>query len=126
MKYKKNTDYEKIADTILNSEPFLRISKKMIRLIGIEPAIFLSDLDSKKKYFNKKNQLKKGWFFNTQENRKIDTGIPYHHQTKILKILVGKKLIDVKREGLPARQYFKINYKNIAKLLRKKEKKIHP
>jgi hypothetical protein len=48
------------------------------------------------------------WFFNSAKNIEEDTCLNSYHQRTSLKILKDFKLIEVKRRGIPATQYFKI------------------
>ena len=106
-------NYDELLITYFSKDGYLKVDKKMIKSLGILLAVFLSDLLSKRKYFLDKGMIKDGWFFNTQENRKKDTGLSSYQQTRILKGLVKKKIIETKLEGIPARQFFKIDSKVI-------------
>ena len=108
---------KELTRNTLRSDAHLSINKKLIDVLGLECSAFLSDLISKEQYFEGKNQLRNNWFFNTQENRKKDTGIPYHHQTKIVKFLSDIELLEVKREGLPSKQFFRINHEKLVYIL---------
>ena len=108
-------NYRELVRSTISSEAHFVLNKKLVKILGAEPSVFLSDLLSKERYFNEKNQLTEdGWFFNTQKNRKEDTGIPYHHQTAIVRALCSIGLMEERKQGLPKKQYFKINHKMIA------------
>ena len=97
--------------SFLSSESFLLVNKRLIKIFGLDCAIFLSDLISKELYFENKNQIdSEGFFFNTQENRSEDTGLSPYKQTASIEKLKEINVLSVKRIGLPARQYFKINH----------------
>ncbi len=90
----------------------LIVNKAMIRNLGVEAAIFLSDLISKEQYFEVKGMLDDdGYFFNSEENREEDTGLSPYKQSKAIEILVKNEiLLSVVRKGLPPKQRFKINH----------------
>jgi hypothetical protein len=111
-------DYKEICRGTLTREAFLIVNKKLMKEVGIEEAVFLSDLISKEAYFEENKTLgEDGYFWNTQSNIKETTGLAFHKQTDIIKKLKEKNLLFVKSKGLPAKNYFKINYEGIVKVL---------
>ena len=97
---------------------FWMISKPLAKLAGIEAAILLSDILSKRQYFleNKKITLF-DWFYNTIEDVENDTTLTKHAQLKAVKMLQSLGFISVKYQGLPKKRYFIINDKNIIETL---------
>ena len=93
---------------LLSSTAFIVLNKELAKQVGINAAILLADLISKEEYFIA-NGMTDGWFFNTENNIELDTTLNSYHQRTSLKILKDFKLIEVKRRGMPAKQYFKIN-----------------
>ena len=61
--------------------------------------------------------LNQSWFFNTEKNIEDDTTLTPYQQRKAVKVLIDNKLIEVKRKGIPAKQYFKINEEQVIKKL---------
>lgn len=110
-------NYQELCWNTLSQEATLMINKKLISTLGLKEAVLLSDLLSKEKYFKDREMLEDGWFYNTQENRKEDTGLSFYYQTKVLENLREKSIIESKRQGLPARLYFRLDHKEIIKLL---------
>ena len=102
-----------------SQDAHLSISKLMIRNLGLVPAVFLSDLLSKESYFESHNSLQDGYFFNTEENRKWDSGLTPHQQRKGIKKLSKLEILEVVRKGIPARQWFRINHLNLKNQLLK-------
>jgi hypothetical protein len=84
------------------------LNKELARQIGLKAAILLADLISKEEYFIS-NGMTDGWFFNTEANIQADTTLTPYQQRKSIKELKKHQLIEVKRMGIPAKQYFKIN-----------------
>tara|TARA_B100000424_G_scaffold63506_1_gene46463 strand:+ start:8692 stop:9309 length:618 start_codon:yes stop_codon:yes gene_type:complete len=101
---------------LLSSTAFLVLNKGLARQIGLKAAVLLADLISKEEYFIA-NGMTDGWFFNTEANIEEDTTLNSYHQRKCLKTLKEKGLIQVKRKGIPAKQYFKINEEQVLQIL---------
>ena len=107
-----------IISEIIRSDGFLAVNKALMRELGLNNSVLLCDLLSKKSYFKNKNQLEDGWFFNTESNREWDTGLISNQQRKCIKELIELNIIKVKRQGLPARQWFYINEEVIEKIIK--------
>ena len=101
---------------LLSSTAFLVLNKELARQVGLKEAVLLADLISKEEYFIA-NGMTDGWFFNTEANIERDTTLTPYQQRKCLKTLKKAELIEVKRKGIPAKQYFKINEQLVVKLL---------
>tara|TARA_R110001599_G_scaffold129853_1_gene304528 strand:- start:2267 stop:2884 length:618 start_codon:yes stop_codon:yes gene_type:complete len=101
---------------LLSSTAFIILNKELARQVGLKEAVLLADLISKEEYFIA-NGMTDGWFFNTEANIEEDTTLNSYHQRKCIKILKEKKLIEVKRKGIPAKQYFKINEEQVLQIL---------
>jgi len=101
---------------LLSSTAFLVLNKELARQVGLKEAVLLADLISKEEYFIA-NGMTDGWFFNTEANIEKDTTLTPYQQRRCLKVLKDKGLIEVKRKGIPAKQYFKINEQLVVKLL---------
>ena len=101
---------------LLSSSAFLVLNKELARQVGLKEAVLLADLISKEEYFIA-NGMTDGWFFNTEANIEKDTTLTAYQQRKCLKTLKKHQLIEVKRKGIPAKQYFKINEQLVMQLL---------
>mgnify|MGYP003650459455 CR=1 FL=1 len=101
---------------LLSSSAFLIVNKKLAKQVGLKEAVLLADLISKEEYFIA-NGMTDGWFFNTEANIEKDTTLTAYQQRKCLTTLKKEGLIEVKRKGIPAKQYFKINEQLVVKLL---------
>jgi hypothetical protein len=102
---------------ILGQHAFWQVNKKIAKLVGLEAALLLSDLISKRQYFIENKDIQDGWFFNTAENIEIDTGLSPHQQKQSLNKLVENQFIEVKRYGIPARNHFFICDNKLLKFL---------
>lgn len=98
----------------LRADAYLTINKNLIKSIGLKEAVLYSDLLSKQKYFADKDNLDNGWFFNTIENIKRDTGLSPFQQREVIIKLIEKGLIEHKLKDMPAKGYFRIRTDNKA------------
>ena len=101
---------------LLSSTAFIVLNKELARQVGLKEAILLADLISKEEYFIA-NGMTDGWFFNTEANIEKDTTLTPYQQRKCLKTLKISLVLETKRKGIPAKQYFKINEQQVIKLL---------
>ena len=101
---------------LLSSTAFIVLNKELAKQVGLKEAVLLADLISKEEYFITKG-MTDGWFFNTEANIEADTTLNPYHQRKCLKTLKEFKIIETKRMGIPAKQYFKINEEQVMQIL---------
>ena len=101
---------------LLSSSAFLVLNKELARQIGLKEAVLLADLISKEEYFIA-NGMTDGWFFNTEANIEKDTTLTPYQQRKCIKSLKKNGIIETKRKGVPAKQYFKVNEELVVKFL---------
>tara|TARA_R110002074_G_scaffold64981_1_gene154712 strand:- start:263 stop:937 length:675 start_codon:yes stop_codon:yes gene_type:complete len=101
---------------LLSSTAFIILNKELARQVGLKEAILLADLISKEEYFISKG-MTDGWFFNTEANIEADTTLNPYHQRKCIKTLKTHQIIETKRKGIPAKQYFKINEYQVMQIL---------
>ena len=101
---------------LLSSSAFIVLNKQLAKQVGLKEAVLLADLISKEEYFIS-NGMTDGWFFNTEANIEKDTTLTAYQQRKCLTTLKKEGLIEVKRKGIPAKQYFKINEQLVVKFL---------
>jgi len=101
---------------LLSSSAFLIVNKQLAKQVGLKGAALLADLISKEEYFMA-NGMTDGWFFNTEANIERDTTLTSYQQRKVLKTLKKYEIIETKRKGIPAKQYFKINEANLLNIL---------
>lgn len=116
--YINDEEDAELCDSTISSDSSITFNKKLAIFVGIEPAIYLSALMWKRKYFIKKEKIKKGEsFFNTQEDMNEATLLPPHKQTNAVNILKKYQLIYVEKKGCPAKNYFDIHFKMIRLIL---------
>jgi hypothetical protein len=101
---------------LLSSTAFIVLNKELARQVGLKEAVLLADLISKEEYFIA-NGMTDGWFFNTEANIYKDTTLTAYQQRNALKTLRKHQIIETKRMGIPAKQYFKINEQQVMQIL---------
>jgi len=101
---------------LLSSSAFLVVNKSLAKQIGLKESVLLADLISKEEYFIA-NGMTDGWFFNTEANIEQDTTLTPYQLRKCIKSLKKFGIIETKRRGVPAKQYFKINEEQVVKFL---------
>ena len=107
---------------LLSSTAFIVVNKTLAKNLGLKETVLLADLISKEEYFID-NGMTDGWFFNTETNIQKDTTLTPYQQRKALKTLKKYEIIETKRKGIPAKQYFKINEANLLNILSCEETK---
>lgn len=97
--------------------PFLAVPYPLIQKLGIAKANLLAFLLSKRRMVHERFGLKPGgWFYCKAECIETELGIPARTQSKWTAELVEAGLIDKRRDGIPAKLYFRINRKKIEEL----------
>lgn len=103
---------------LLGNGGFWQINKRLVKMIGLEETLLLSDLLAKYTYFLGRNELdKNGFFFNTRENIEEDTTLTPYQQRKAISKLKKLGLVKAKEQGLPKKTYYKIDLQKLADLL---------
>ena len=102
---------------LLSTDGFIAVNKTLIRELGLHEAIILGELCSEYNYWEKCNKLEDDMFYSTRDNIEYNTGLNEHYQRKALKTLQDAGIITAKRKGLPAVNYYKIDFNKILTLL---------
>lgn len=109
-----NQNSEMLLIEAFKSTGYLTINKTLIKQMGLLPAAMLSNLIDKYIYFRDKygqcGGEFKGWFFLTHENQTEQIGLSDHQIRKTKKELLEKDFIQTRREGIPAKEWYKINF----------------
>ena len=88
---------------------FVMVSKVVIRELGLEAAVMLSELYSEYLYWEASNGLTEaGYFYSTMENVKNNTGLTRARQDSAIKVLEEAGIIKKYVHGMPAKRYFKL------------------
>lgn len=115
---KSTEKIENIVYHIISDSAYLLVNKKLIYTFGLEPAVFLSNLINKYFYFKDKNQLKNNsWFYLVHEQQINEIGISLLKLRKCKVQLKEFGVIDTKMIGVPAKEYYKIDFNILFELL---------
>lgn len=101
---------DELVYALFASEAHLSINKELARKFGLKGAVLLADLISKYRYFKVAGTLDDGMFYNSQENIEKDTTLTQDVQLREFKKLAGHGLLTIKRRGMPAANYFRMNF----------------
>lgn len=102
---------------LLANDNYIIANKTIARLYGLEEAIMLGELASEYKYWQRRDELKDGYFYSTIENVKDNTTLSDKRQRAALVNLKGAGLVDVKLMGIPAKRYIRINSEQLLRIL---------
>jgi len=103
--------------TILNANNYHTFNREIARRIGLEAAIFLSEVIDKYCYFEKKDQIVKGWFYLTIDAVEERTTLSRRQQDTAIDKLIELKFIETKQMGMPAKRHFRVFKENITEWL---------
>lgn len=102
---------------LLANDNYIIANKTIARLYGLEEAVLLGELASEYKYWQRRDELKDGYFYSTIENVKDNTTLSDKRQRSALTALKEAGLVDVKLMGIPAKRYIKINTEQLLQIL---------
>jgi hypothetical protein len=102
-----------IALEILSSDSYLVVNKKLVKRFGCSVAVFVSNLIDKYKYFYDKQILIDDGFYITHKKLIEEYGFNDRDIRNCKNILKTANIIELKRIGLPAKEYYYINWDNL-------------
>jgi len=91
---------------LLNANNYFCVNRKLAQEIGLETAVFLSEIVDKHAYFESNEMLKNGWFYLTIETAEERTSLSRRQQDSAIEALKKLGFIDSKQMGLPAKRHF--------------------
>jgi hypothetical protein len=101
---------KKDRKSILSQSSWWMVNKAITKNIGLDASVLLSDLLSKSEYFFVTGKLdKEGFFYNDKSKIEEATSISPYRQNLAIEILLEKRLISIKKEGMPKRFYYKVH-----------------
>lgn len=109
------TDYRQMAYKycISNDLEYWKVDNTFAKKHGNETAIFYANLlEEEKRAYEQQKTDSDGFFSLTASGISESTNIQPKKQAKITEYLIKLGLIERKLKGLPATNWFKINYKN--------------
>lgn len=95
---------------LLSSNGYISVNKSLIKKVGLNCAVMIGELLSEYNYWYEQNKLEDEMFFSTRENLEENTGLNEYLQRKTFADLKSFGLVDVVKKGLPAKNYYKINF----------------
>lgn len=107
-----------ILFSTLSQEAHLSINKKLLAQVGLELATFIAFLIDKARYHDSNEELTEDeFFYATDSDIFLFTGLKKTTLAKIKKIGMEKELFFMKKEGIPQKTYYKLNYETILAFL---------
>ena len=95
---------------LLATDGYIQVNKKLIKTLGLHEAIIIGELCSEYNYWKIKGDLVEDSFYSTRENIEENTGLSEHYQRKAVESLINAELISVVKRGIPAKNYYRINF----------------
>jgi hypothetical protein len=103
---------------ILRSDGSIVVNKSLARVLGLDASILFSEIVSKFKYHQDREELTEGnWFYFTEDKIEQNTTLKRSVQDKAIKKLVDLGLIMKKLMGMPSKRYFTICKEAIVQFL---------
>lgn len=94
---------------LLMSSNYWTLNKSVVKEFGIDTAFILTVLVEADRLLADEE----GWFYQTAETLEAITGLTEYRQTKCIKLLQKKRIIERKTSGMPAKRYFRINANSV-------------
>lgn len=112
-----NENIEKVIEEVLTADAFITVNKKLIQIFGLEAAVLIGELLYREALYKQNQKNWDGWFYFTETERRRVTGITQNKQKVIIETLKQAKILETIKKGNPGRIYFRINKKQIFKIL---------
>ena len=114
-------NYKNYVRGTLSSNAFVQVNKQLAKRLGFVEAGLLGELIFTDSYAEETGQYFEGgehgpWFYLTQAKVEENLGIKRREHENAIKNLVKGSIIQKKKMGLPGKNYYLINWENIAKL----------
>lgn len=102
---------------LLSTDGFIQVNKTLIKKAGLHEAILIGELCAEYNYWEERNLLEDGFFYSTRDNIEENTGLSEHYQRKALSTLYEFGIVIIEKRGLPAKNYYKINFDVLLSIL---------
>lgn len=112
-----NDKNERIYD-LLTQDSYFILNRKLNSAVGLILGAFIVFLLDKEKYHKYNGELTPdGYFYATDMDIMIMTGLKSSQVTKLKSTAVEKDLVSIKKEGIPLKTYYKINLQKINEIM---------
>jgi len=102
---------------LLSTDGFIQVNKTLIKKAGLHEAILIGELCAEYNYWEELGLLENDYFYSTRDNIEENTGLSEHYQRKALSTLYELGIIIIEKRGLPAKNYYKINFDVLLSIL---------
>ncbi len=102
---------------LLSTDGYIQVNKTLIKKLGLHEAILIGELCAEYNYWENVGKLDDGMFYSTRENIEENTGLSDHLQRQALKTLQSEGIITIIKKGLPAKNYYTINFAHLLSIL---------
>lgn len=103
---------------MLTQDSFLMLNKKIISTLGLELATFVTFLVDKQKYYRDNNKLDtEGYFYITNSDLVLYTGIKASRINALKIEALDKRLLLIKKAGIPLKTYYKVDLDKIRNII---------
>lgn len=106
---------------LLSNTSYWRLSKVLVKTLGLTKAFALTDLIDKFEFHRNNNQLVEDkWFFYRREDMAENWGLQFDAQRRVLKELESLNLISYEKRGpMPQKNYYSINQSEVQSFIEK-------
>ena len=98
---------------LLMSSNYFVLNKKLVKILGIETAFFLTSLVEADEMLADED----GWFYQTVPQIEEMTGLSEHKQKKCIDKLISLKILSQENKGMPMKRYFRLDYTQVLNIL---------
>lgn len=102
---------------LLSTDGFIQVNKTLIKKAGLHEAILIGELCAEYNYWEERGLLEDDYFYSTRDNIEENTGLSEHYQRKALSTLYELGIIIIEKRGIPAKNYYKINFDVLLSIL---------
>lgn len=106
-----------VVSKLLSIDGYIQVNKTIIKKLGLHEAILIGELCAEYNYWESQNKLVDDSFYSTRENIEENTGLSEHFQRQALKTLQNEGIVTITKKGLPAKNYYKIDFNKLLSIL---------
>lgn len=103
--------YEQLILNAFKSTGFLLVNKQLIKEYGLIGAGILGNYIDKHQFFKDNDENFDGWFYLTFKDQKNELNLQLHTLKKWKDYFAENNILLIKRQGIPAKYLYKINFK---------------